>query len=37
MKRWFEEHIDNPYPSEEQKKYFATKANINLTQVSAVV
>jgi len=33
MKRWFEEHIDNPYPSEEQKKYFAAKANINLTQV----
>jgi len=33
MKRWFDEHIENPYPSEEQKKYFATKANINLTQV----
>lgn len=36
MKRWFEEHIDNPYPSEEQKKYFAAKANINLTQVRIV-
>lgn len=34
MKRWFDEHIENPYPSEEQKKYFAAKANINLTQVS---
>jgi len=33
MKRWFDEHIENPYPSEEQKKYFAAKANINLTQV----
>lgn len=34
MKRWFEDHLDNPYPSEEEKKYFAAKAGINLTQVS---
>ncbi|GAM82711.1 hypothetical protein ANO11243_006950 [Dothideomycetidae sp. 11243] len=33
MKRWFEDHLDNPYPSEEEKKYFAAKAGINLTQV----
>ncbi|KAF2224328.1 hypothetical protein BDZ85DRAFT_100440 [Elsinoe ampelina] len=34
MKRWFEDHLDNPYPSEDEKKYFAQKAGINLTQVS---
>lgn len=34
MKRWFEDHLDNPYPSEDEKKYFAVKAGINLTQVS---
>ncbi|TKX27187.1 homeobox KN domain-containing protein 1 [Elsinoe australis] len=34
MKRWFEDHLDNPYPSEDEKKFFAQKAGINLTQVS---
>ena len=34
MKRWFDENIENPYPSEEQKRYFAAAASINLTQVS---
>ncbi|KAF2155783.1 hypothetical protein K461DRAFT_274813 [Myriangium duriaei CBS 260.36] len=34
MKRWFEAHLDNPYPSEDEKKFFAQKAGINLTQVS---
>ena len=33
MKRWFEAHLDNPYPSEEDKKHFAAEAGINLTQV----
>lgn len=35
MKRWFEDHLDNPYPSEDEKKFFAQKAGINLTQVSS--
>jgi len=34
MKQWFDEHIQNPYPTEEQKKHFAAAAGINLTQVS---
>lgn len=25
MKNWFEKHSNNPYPSEEQKLYFALK------------
>ena len=34
MKRWFDENIHNPYPTEEQKRQFAAMAGINLTQVS---
>jgi hypothetical protein len=34
MKRWFDENMHNPYPSEEQKRHFAAVAGINLTQVS---
>lgn len=34
MKRWFDENIHNPYPTEEQKRHFAAMAGINLTQVS---
>lgn len=34
MKKWFDENIESPYPSEEQKRQFAAAANINLTQVS---
>lgn len=34
MKRWFDENMQNPYPSEEQKRHFAAVAGINLTQVS---
>ncbi|KAJ9619917.1 homeodomain super [Taxawa tesnikishii (nom. ined.)] len=34
MKRWFDENMHNPYPSEEQKRHFAAAAGINLTQVS---
>jgi hypothetical protein len=33
MKRWFDENMHNPYPSEEQKRHFAAVAGINLTQV----
>jgi len=33
MKKWFDDHMDNPYPSEEEKKMFAAKACISLTQV----
>ena len=35
MKRWFDENMHNPYPSEEQKRHFAAVAGINLTQVRA--
>lgn len=34
MRKWFEENMTNPYPSEEQKRHFAQMANINLTQVT---
>ncbi|GAB7351519.1 hypothetical protein MBLNU459_g2160t2 [Dothideomycetes sp. NU459] len=34
MKKWFDENMQNPYPSEEQKRHFAAVAGINLTQVS---
>ncbi|KAL1311592.1 hypothetical protein AAFC00_001707 [Neodothiora populina] len=34
MKRWFDDNLQNPYPSEEQKRHFAAVAGINLTQVS---
>lgn len=34
LKRWFDAHIDSPYPSEEEKQQFAVAANINMTQVS---
>lgn len=36
MKRWVDENMDNPYPSEEQKRNFAAAAGINLTQVRLV-
>ncbi|KAF2862048.1 hypothetical protein K470DRAFT_256305 [Piedraia hortae CBS 480.64] len=34
MKTWFDEHISNPYPSEEQKAYFSRETGITMTQVS---
>lgn len=34
MKTWFDQNINNPYPSEEQKILFSNATGISMTQVS---
>ena len=34
MNQWYQEHIEHPYPSDEQKKAMADKGGITVTQVS---
>ena len=35
MNDWYESHIDNPYPSDEEKMMLADRGNISLSQVKA--
>ena len=35
MTEWYEQHIDSPYPSEEEKMMFAEQGNLTLSQVKA--
>lgn len=34
LKMWFDDHIDNPYPSKEEKVMLASKTNLTLRQVN---
>ena len=36
MNQWYQEHIEHPYPSDEQKKIMADKGGITVTQVRNV-
>lgn len=33
LKKWFHEHLDHPYPSEEDKQMFMTRTNLTISQV----
>ena len=35
MKDWFDQHLDKPYPSEEERRQMANEGNINESQVKA--
>lgn len=35
MTDWYERHIDNPYPSDEEKMILAERGNLSLSQVKA--
>ena len=34
LKKWFAEHLDHPYPDEEDKEVLARKTKLNVSQVS---
>ncbi|RHZ71782.1 hypothetical protein CDV55_103244 [Aspergillus turcosus] len=34
LRAWFHEHLDHPYPSEEDKQMFATRTGLNASQIS---
>ncbi|OJI98558.1 hypothetical protein ASPVEDRAFT_80200 [Aspergillus versicolor CBS 583.65] len=34
LKKWFHEHLDHPYPSEEDKQMFMTRTNLTISQIS---
>lgn len=37
LRAWFHEHLDHPYPSEEDKQMFMTRTGLSISQVSAGV
>ncbi|KAJ5899754.1 hypothetical protein N7495_004498 [Penicillium taxi] len=34
LRAWFHEHLDHPYPSEEDKQMFMTRTNLSISQIS---
>lgn len=36
LRAWFHEHLDHPYPSEEDKQMFMTRTGLSISQVRAV-
>ena len=34
LNEWFEQHLDHPYPTEEEKKLFSSRCDITVEQVS---
>lgn len=34
LRAWFHEHLDHPYPSEEDKQMFMTRTGLSISQVS---
>jgi hypothetical protein len=36
LRAWFHEHLDHPYPSEEDKQMFMTRTGLTISQVRAV-
>jgi hypothetical protein len=34
LKQWFHEHLDHPYPSEEDKQMFIARTGLTISQVS---
>lgn len=37
LRAWFHEHLDHPYPSEEDKQMFMTRTGLSISQVSILV
>lgn len=35
LRAWFHEHLDHPYPSEEDKQMFMTRTGLSISQVSS--
>jgi Homeobox KN domain len=35
LRAWFHEHLDHPYPTEEDKQQFMQRTGLTLNQVSA--
>jgi len=33
LRQWFHEHLDHPYPSEEDKQYFMSRTGLTISQV----
>jgi len=33
LRAWFHEHLDHPYPSEEDKQMFMTRTGLSISQV----
>lgn len=36
LRAWFHEHLDHPYPSEEDKQMFMTRTGLSISQVSSI-
>lgn len=36
LRAWFHEHLDHPYPSEEDKQMFMTRTGLSISQVSFI-
>jgi len=34
LKQWFHEHLDHPYPSEDDKQMFIARTGLSISQVS---
>jgi hypothetical protein len=34
LRSWFHEHLDHPYPTEEDKQVFMSRTGLSLSQVS---
>lgn len=34
LRAWFHEHLDHPYPSEEDKQMFMTRTGLSISQIS---
>ena len=34
LKKWFEEHIEHPYPTQREKDLLARQANLSLKQIN---
>ena len=33
LRSWFQDHLDHPYPSEEEKQMFIAQTNLTINQV----
>lgn len=37
LRAWFHEHLDHPYPSEEDKQMFMTRTGLSISQVGSIL
>lgn len=37
LRAWFHEHLDHPYPSEEDKQMFMTRTGLSISQVRRTI